>query len=262
MVPKISVITICRNEESRIRQTLQSIVGQSFHNFELIVIDGASTDGTLAIINEFRGKIKVLISEPDLGIYDAQNKGARAASGEYLIFLNGGDYFFEPGTLEKVVSGVTPNADILYGDILVDDGCGHQAPMASPKKVTARFLLNATLWHPTTFIRRQTFEALGPYDLKFKIVADYDFFLKAFFKGKCKFQHLPGIVAVFYADGVSAREDLASALKKERRQAQLGYLSPVTLLAYELAELLLRAPILGKICHKIYRVLKGICIRP
>ena len=101
---KLSVITICYNEKN-IRKTCESIVGQSWQDFEWIVVDGGSTDGTLDVLNEYRDRIDVLISEPDNGIYNAMNKGIARARGEWLNFMNGGDAFCDKTVLEQVFGG-------------------------------------------------------------------------------------------------------------------------------------------------------------
>lgn len=113
---KLSVITICYNEKN-IRKTCESIVGQSWQDFEWIVVDGGSTDGTLDVLNEYRDRIDVLISEPDNGIYNAMNKGIARARGEWLNFMNGGDAFCDKTVLEQVFGGGSSRdgADVLYG---------------------------------------------------------------------------------------------------------------------------------------------------
>lgn len=115
---KLSVITICYNEKN-IRKTCESIVGQSWQDFEWIVVDGGSTDGTLDVLNEYRDRIDVLISEPDNGIYNAMNKGIARARGEWLNFMNGGDAFCDKTVLEQVFGGGSSRdgADVLYGDM-------------------------------------------------------------------------------------------------------------------------------------------------
>ena len=111
-MPKLSVITVCKNEVNGIRRTLESITNQVFQDYELLVIDGASTDGTVEVINEYRAKISHFKSEADQGIYAAQNQGVRAATGEYLLFINGGDAIHDDQVLQGVFS-TKPNADMI-----------------------------------------------------------------------------------------------------------------------------------------------------
>ena len=118
--PLFSIITVCRNEFPKIRATCESICNQSVRNFEWIVIDGASTDGTLDVLDEYRDRIAILVSEPDKGIYNAMNKGIRRAGGEYVVFMNGGDRFMDENVLETVAAA--PRKDIISGDLLFDGG--------------------------------------------------------------------------------------------------------------------------------------------
>ena len=113
---KFTIVTVCLNEVQNIGRTCESICSQTFGEYEWIVIDGQSTDGTLDVLSEYEHRISCLVSEPDSGIYDAMNKGIRLAKGEYLLFLNAGDYFSDNNALEAV--SCAPDGDILYGDLL------------------------------------------------------------------------------------------------------------------------------------------------
>ncbi len=151
---KISVITVCKNEVTGIRRTLESVSSQKFRDFEFIVIDGGSIDGTQDIINEYMGDITYFVSEVDAGIYAAQNKGIKAANGDYLLFINGGDAIHDSSVLEDIFS-TEPTADILYGNLLIEEQDGSETLGYSPPEITLDFLLRGTLWHPVTFIKKQ-----------------------------------------------------------------------------------------------------------
>jgi glycosyltransferase involved in cell wall biosynthesis len=112
---KLSIITVCRNIKDTIQRTCESIINQTWQDFEWIVVDGGSTDGTVEILKRYKDRIDILISEPDNGIYNAMNKGIKIATGEYLNFMNGGDSFYDNGVLEKVFKNKEYSADILYG---------------------------------------------------------------------------------------------------------------------------------------------------
>ena len=116
--PKFSVITVTYNAEKVLEDTVQSVISQTYHHVEYIIIDGASKDGTLEIVNRYRDRINQLVSEPDKGLYDAMNKGIALATGDYLCFLNAGDSFHEDDTLQKMVHSINGNElpDILYGE--------------------------------------------------------------------------------------------------------------------------------------------------
>lgn len=126
--PLISVITVCYNAESILEATILSVLNQTYPHIEYIVVDGKSKDNSLAIIKKYEGKISKWTSEPDKGIYDAMTKGQRLASGDFVIFMNAGDRFFETQTIEKAVSKIDAQTDAFYGDVmLVDDTRTHLA---------------------------------------------------------------------------------------------------------------------------------------
>ena len=114
--PKISIITPCYNAAQYIEQTILSIINQDYDNIEYIIIDGGSTDGSLELIKENESNINYWVSEPDKGIYNAMNKGIMAAKGEYLLFLNGGDWFCNPESL-SFLANKTGNFDIIFGNL-------------------------------------------------------------------------------------------------------------------------------------------------
>lgn len=221
---KLSIITICLNEVANIERTLISIVNQTFQDFEWIIVDGGSTDGTLNIIEKYRSRINTLISEKDSGIYDAMNKGIKKSMGEYCFFLNSSDYLYDKYVLENVFLP-NPSQDIVYGNIVIDLGKSQEI-RSSPEKITIKHLLRDTLWHPVSFIKRELFDKVGYYDTLFQIVGDYDFFLKAIITHNCSQQHINNIISVFNTQGISFKREFSDLLKKERDLAQirnLGY---------------------------------------
>ena len=111
----LTIITVCFNIKDEIERTCQSIVNQTWQNFEWIVIDGGSTDGTVDILKKYSDRINILVSEPDKGIYNAMNKGIKLSHGEWLNFMNGGDRFTSNDVLKEVFSGKEYSADVLYG---------------------------------------------------------------------------------------------------------------------------------------------------
>ena len=203
--PLLSVITICYNEK-QIERTCKSIVSQTWQDFEWIVVDGGSTDGTLDILNKYKDRIDILISEPDKGIYNAQNKGIKLAHGKYLNFMNGGDTFYNSTVLEKVFKGYEQTADVLYGKCCFkDDKVVHIYPY--PSKIVINFWLEYTLSHQASFIKKELFEKYGLYDENYKIAADKEKFI-VFFKNKCSFHCIPYVIATFDMGGISFRNKL------------------------------------------------------
>ncbi|TVM15203.1 hypothetical protein DPQ33_16045 [Oceanidesulfovibrio indonesiensis] len=214
----LSIISICYNEK-HIEDTCRSIAEQTFDDFEWIVVDGASTDGTLDVLNRYRDLMAHFVSEPDNGRYDAMNKGIRLARGKYLLFLNGGDYLYEPGTLVNIFRYSPPpvfeevkidfDADILYGQVL----CKETGMMPWPAWSVGEQALNLqyfhrySLPHQATFIKRKLFEELGPYETRLQSAGDYEWFQRAIILHKATHQYIPAIVSVYNFEGISSQPD-------------------------------------------------------
>lgn len=178
MLPKLSVITIVYNNAKDIERTMLSVLNQSHKNIEYIVIDGASTDGTLNIIKKYENRLAKLISEKDKGIYDAMNKGLALATGDYVLFMNSGDEIYELDTVEKVFA-TTPNADIYYGETeMYDENWNSlgQRRHSAPKHFNWQsFKYGMNISHQAIYIKRSLTE---PYDLQYKYSADIDWIIK------------------------------------------------------------------------------------
>ena len=222
---KLSVITINRNNRSGLEQTLRSSLGNqpSFNDWEQIVIDGASTDRSIEALSEYRDspRLGFSVSEPDSGIYNAMNKGAAHARGEYLMFLNSGDELL-PDVLQKVFSA-TFSEDLVYGDIVrpvARKDVLHQMP--SPDEIVPAFFLFTSLPHQATFIRKDCLDRFGGYDESYALAGDADFFLKAVV-AKCRLRHVPFPVSRFYYGGVSNNSTLLERWIRERT----AFLAPV-----------------------------------
>ena len=217
----LSIITVNLNNKKGLENTLQSVVNQSFNDYEYLIIDGESLDGSKEVILSNRHLLNYWISEADNGIYHAMNKGIRAAKGEYCLFLNSGDWLSEPTILEKVFAQ-NPQADIVAGDVYFFDAKLNTIKwlIASPSQPTAKTLFLGTLPHQATFIRRSLFDHIGLYNEQLKIASDWLFFEQALLEHGCSYQHFPGTIAYFNMDGVSC--DPAS--KSLPRREQLGVL--------------------------------------
>jgi glycosyltransferase involved in cell wall biosynthesis len=178
---KISVVTVCRNSAKTIGHTLESFFRQNHEDKELVVVDGASTDATLKIIRSFPSKGVVLISEPDRGIYDAMNKGLAAFSGDAVGFLNSDDRLKDVRALAAIARTLDHN-QIAFGDLdIVKTLEGGEIlrrwrTSAYRKGAFRRGWMPA---HPTFYCRREVIEAVGPFDLRYRVAADYDHMLRA-----------------------------------------------------------------------------------
>lgn len=212
--PKVTIITICFNEKDRIDKTCKSVVSQMYKNIEWVVVDGKSTDDTLKIINNYKHKITKLISEKDKGRYDAMNKGIKKSTGEYLIFLNGGDYFFDKNSVSNLVDG-SKNSDIVYGNIVVLQNKNRHV-FSPPDSINFKYFLNYALPHQATLIKRKLFKTVGLYDTTVKISADHKFFVNAIYNHKCSYRHVNKTISFYHFDGISSDPKLAFNLQKEK----------------------------------------------
>jgi len=224
---KISVITVCYNASKTIQKTIKSVVNQSYANVEYIIVDGESTDGTLAIVDQFSDQIAVVISEPDNGIYHAMNKGIDSSSGHYLIFLNADDYFFCTSTIENIVKRLPSNesTQIFYGNTLMYDDKSGKGSLWKPKKISGKMLYNSTIPHPSSIFCRSFFENFGHYDDSFHIAGDYEVFVRAYVN-KVEFEYWDILIAVFSAGGISTNNTSSEMIKEERENAIRRHFSP------------------------------------
>lgn len=226
MAPLLSIVTVNLNDRAGLERTLDSVAAQTFGDRELVVIDGGSTDGSVDAIRARGALVTAWTSEPDRGVYDAQNKGLARARGAYVLFLNSGDVLASPDALERLLAG-PPREDIVYGDAIVAHADGRREPRTVPELLTLEFMMEATLVHPATAIRRALLERVGPYDSGLRIAADYELFLRAVVMEKATTRHVPYPIAVHASGGLSwTRPELTSA---ERRIIQARTLGPVLL---------------------------------
>ena len=236
-VIKISIITINFNNSKGLVQTLDSVAQQTYNNYEHIIIDGASTDGSKSIIEQYKNKnphVTYWVSEKDEGIYNAMNKGITHAQGQYLLFLNSGDYI-EPNILEQAATSLT-GTDIIYGNLYFISESGHKYLRIYPESpLSAALLLSPTfcLPHPATFIRRELFKD-QLYNEQYKIISDWEFWIKSILFKNRSTKHINLNISNFHEGGISSNTTLAN---KERTKI-LSDLFPQKVLE-ELSEFLL-----------------------
>jgi glycosyltransferase involved in cell wall biosynthesis len=217
--PYFSIITVCRNEVENIEATCLSVVGQTFENYEWIVVDGGSNDGTLSILEQYKSEIAIFISEPDNGIYDAMNKGINRAKGQYIIFINGGDRFVGHEILNAVAG--MPEKDLIVGDVIVDGEPRREH--CSPIMLTLDHLKRTTLPHQASFISRSLFLQHGLYDLSYRIVADYEFFVRIYTASVPSYIHTDKKIAIFDDLGISSSAKMRWLKKSEDHRIRWTY---------------------------------------
>jgi len=180
--PLISIITVVYNSEAYIEKTLKSIKEQTSKNFEYVIIDGNSKDGTLSIIEKYKDCVNVLVSEPDKGLYDAMNKGLENANGQFVWFINSGDEIFSSDTIEKIEQYYQQeqDADIFYGQTAIIDLQGNITGMrrkTAPDNLNPKSLLmGLVVCHQSILVKR---EIAPRYNLSYKITADYEWVLSS-----------------------------------------------------------------------------------
>ncbi|SHM41821.1 Glycosyltransferase involved in cell wall bisynthesis [Cyclobacterium lianum] len=216
---RLSIITINFNNALGLRETIESIVNQTFTGFEYIVIDGGSTDGSVEVIREYADKITYWVSEPDRGIYNAMNKGVVKAEGEYLQFLNSGDCLVNGQILEKVFSN-NYIEDILYGDAnnVFEDGTFEVRVAGNEEEITLAYLIKFGLSHQASFFRRDLFSS-GLYDEKLKIVSDWKFFIEKIVFENCSIKKLGFATIDFEMSGISNQVSQFNSQNDEREKA-------------------------------------------
>ena len=177
--PLFSIITITFNAASTLPPTLRSVAEQTFTNYEYIVVDGASRDNTVALVEASQLPVR-MVSEPDKGLYDAMNKGLKMATGEYLIFLNAGDSFHAPNTLQRVAEAIGHNRPgVVYGETAIVDANRNFLMMRhlrAPESLTWRSFAKGMLVCHQAFIARR--DIAPQYDLKYRYSADVDWCIR------------------------------------------------------------------------------------
>ena len=223
---KISVITVCYNAQSEIEKTLLSVIKQTYDNFEYIVVDGKSTDGTVKIIQKYHTHISKWVSEPDTGIYNAMNKGVRLATGEYCIFMNAGDTFATPDALKLSSLFLNDGFDILVGREISTKGNKIIDYIYPPDEITPIHLYLSSLSHQSSFIKREVLLA-NPYDETLRLVSDWKFWIETLLIQKLRYRAIDVDVSCFNHDGATFNQ---VELGRKERQKVLAECMPKDML--------------------------------
>lgn len=204
---KVSIITTCYNRETTIRDCIESLLSQDYPDIEYIVVDGASEDSSLSIINEYKNRITKIVSEPDKGMYEAINKGIRMATGDIIGLLHSDDFYYKPDRISLIVKEmIDTGADIVYGNGLYVDKCDPSKIVRkwmSKKYSKPRMKLGWLPLHPTVYVRRECFDKCGLYDESFRIAADSDFLIRYLYKENFKVGYLKRYIVRMRMGGLS-----------------------------------------------------------
>ena len=255
---KLSIITINYNNAEGLRKTLASVTSQTFHDFEHIIVDGGSTDGSVEVIREYEQSLASRLSplasnlkwlsEPDSGIYSAmnkgieialgrrvvnafnrselvedKNKGIKMANGEYLLFLNSGDYLVDENVVKNVMNE-NLQEDIVYGKQMTEkDGTLMPMKFYSPEEMSFCAFLKSTLPHQCTFIRSTLFEKIGMYNEQNKIVSDWEWNLQALFRWNVSLREIDVPISVYDTKGISSNQKMHELQQQERLAAAMRH---------------------------------------
>ena len=207
---KVSVITVCLCAEKSIEKTILSVIAQDYANIEYIIIDGASTDGTMRIVEKYKPRIAAIVSEKDNGVFDAMNKGLKLASGDLICFLNADDAFYDERTVGAIAAEFhkSPEADIVYGKLFfinIPAGLHFDSDQYNKERKTK---LDMRLWsmpHQASFAKKELFKSIGNFNPRHRRGADYDWFLRCHNAG-VKMKFIDRYISFYSCAGLSSRD--------------------------------------------------------
>ncbi len=202
--PIFSIITINLNNVLGLSKTIESVVNQSFDDFEYIIIDGGSTDGSIDVIRKYADRITFWVSESDKGIYEAMNKGILQAKGNWIGIINSGDWY-EQNALDTILNAAEANTNmqIIHGVLRV----WQNSLVYKVQGVHSSFLPDGMIEHPATFVRKDVFQTLGLFDIKYHVASDYDFMCRAYLSN-INFLFIDRIISNYVLGGISCTSSL------------------------------------------------------
>ncbi|RXJ67396.1 glycosyl transferase [Halarcobacter ebronensis] len=205
---KVTIITVVLNGAKTIRETIESVLSQTYENIEYIVIDGQSSDGTLDIVNEYKEKINKIISEPDQGLYAAINKGIDLATGDIIGLIHSDDYYLDNLVIQRVVDEfISKNVDSVFADLLYikDDNINRVLRYYSAKNFIPEKLIYGLMPpHPTFFVKKELYSKYGGYEIDYKIASDYEMFVRLLYINRISYSYINLPIIKMRVGGVSS----------------------------------------------------------
>lgn len=214
--PLLTIITVNLNDVEGLKKTFSSVFNQSWQEFEYVVVDGGSSDGSKELIQKNEGKIDFWVSEPDKGVFNAMNKGIVQSNGKYLLFLNSGDHLRDVDVLQMAVENIR-DQDLIYFNLEMYDN-QKKFIKSYPDKLNFSFFLNHSLPHPATFIKKELFRREGLYNESSNIISDWTFFLDAVCKRNCSYLYVNQCLTSFNLFGISSAEKMRQRMYLEREE--------------------------------------------
>lgn len=216
---KISIITINYNNADGLKKTIDSILCQSYKNFEFIVIDGASTDHSKDIILKHREEISYWVSENDNGIYNAMNKGIKAATGEYILFINSGDLLNNERVIEDLIKNLVEGDEIVYGDVLLRNEIKNwQLIQRHPDKLNFSYFFKQTICQQVCLFKRSLFDKIFFFNEDYKICSDWEFLIFAIYIERVNCRKIDLVISIYDTTGVSGNQKFKPIAASERKQ--------------------------------------------
>lgn len=210
----VSIITVNLNNKAGLETTIRSVLNQSYRNYEFLIIDGESEDGSAELIKKYSDHVTYWISEKDSGIYHAMNKGIQQAKGTYCLFLNSGDWLVNNAVLETVFAS-TPIADMLIGRCRISENGQSVFITKHSADLTLKSFIGNTLPHQATFIKTALFDRFGQYEEKYVIHADFAFWVRAIILGNCSTAALDVLISDYNLDGISSSVEKNPGIHQE-----------------------------------------------
>lgn len=219
---RITIITLVLNQKNEIEKTVQSVLKQKSVNVEYIIVDGGSTDGTLSILMKHKSKISHVIYGINNGIYNAINEGLKYATSPIVGIIHCGDLLKDCALFKVCRKFYSSFPDIIYGDIEIVENLGNRVLNQKFSANHKQLIKRMSIFHPSTFVKRNVYNLYGTYDPYYKLAADYDFFL-GLFLSNYSFCYIPEVLAVFKAGGISGKNFKLSRLENYSiRQKKVG----------------------------------------
>lgn len=215
---RLSIITINLNNKDGLSRTINSVTEQSIKDFEFIIIDGGSIDGSVEEIKIVESNLAFWSSEPDNGIYNAMNKGIEKATGEYCLFLNSGDCLYDTDVINKFYT-IAPTEDIVIGNATILASSNMRELFTSPEQITFRYLYHGNIPHQATFIKRRLFKFVGRYNENYMVISDWEFIIKAICLNNCSYKHLDLMISLCEKPGISREVSNLSIINEERLES-------------------------------------------
>jgi glycosyltransferase involved in cell wall biosynthesis len=216
---KITVITINYNNKLGLEKTFFSVCNQSNKDFEFIVIDGGSSDGSNKVIEDYQNEITYWVSENDNGIYHAMNKGIKQATGDFLIFMNSGDVFYNETIIDALVNQLKDTDEILYGDVLLrNEKMNTERIQKHPEKLIFSYFYNQTICQQACLIKRSLFDAVFYFNEHYRISSDWEFLIYAIYIKKVQIRKIDLLISIYDTTGISGSSDFRGISAKEREQ--------------------------------------------